>query len=296
MQERKLIVVVGLALAICACSTNRSYDPVTEDIVVVDEKYLPATKQVWFKSEGVELYGYLLQAQGPGPHPTVVFARGFPDPFSLLDIATPLRRAEFNSFLFLYRGFWGMDGNYTMMNSLKDLKAAIGFLRSEEAMKELRVDGSRVILHGYSFGAPIVLKAASEDPTLRAVASIDGSDLREYKNPSDKDRDTAIKEITSTRGIHFSPTQVIDELIAQQDYWDPVKYAPAFDGKCVLFVLATKGAGSEHYDPAIADLLRSRTKFTEVTLDTTHSFADKRIALTRAVLSWAEQLKSQGCL
>ena len=194
-------VVVFSAGLLGACSAVKPYDPVVEDPVVLNKEFPSDSKIIQFRSGGVELWGSLGIAQGKGPHPTVVVARGFPDPASNIDVVWALRRAGFNALSFYYRGYWGMGGTYTMMNSYEDLNAAIEFLRTEKAEKEWRVDPKRIILLGYSAGGPIALKAASQDRGIRAVVLVDPSDLRAYRNISKKDYDERIAHFGESLGV-----------------------------------------------------------------------------------------------
>jgi len=294
--------IVAISAFVCslgllgACGAMKPYDPVVEDPLVVDREFPFDVKALRLSSGGVELFGTLREAQGRGPHPTVVVARGFPDPESNVDVAMALRRAGFNILSFYYRGFWGMGGYYTMMNSLEDLKAVIESLRTERAEKEWRVDRKRIILLGYSFGGPIALKAASQDPEIRALILMDASDLRFYKNLSPKDYEDGVSEIDTTFGVRASGKQVIDEIVAQQDFWDPIRSVRGLSGKCVLSVLATNGEAKHQFPPYFTDAMRANERFTAVTLDTDHGFIDHRIALTRTVVSWAQGLWTQSCL
>src|SRR5437867_4115657 len=54
-------------------------------------------------SGGARMNGRLFIAQGAGPHPTVVVARGMQDLLGSLDVAMALRRAGFNVLSFNYR-------------------------------------------------------------------------------------------------------------------------------------------------------------------------------------------------
>jgi uncharacterized protein len=289
-------VVVFSAGLLGACSAVKPYDPVVEDPVVLNKEFPFDFKQIQFPSGGVELWGSLGIAQGKGPHPTVIVARGFPDPASNIDVVLALQRAGFNALSFYYRGYWGMGGTYTVMNSYEDLNAAIEFLRTEKAEKEWRVDPKRIILLGYSLGGPIALKAASQDRGIRAVVLIDPTDLRQFRNMTKKDNDEQIAYLGGVLGVRASGKQVVEEIVAQQGFWDPIAAVPGLSGKCVLTVWAAHGNGAEPIAPYFADAMHANDLFVGPTLETSHYFTDRRIALTRIIVSWAEGLQAQSCL
>ena len=60
---------------------------VTADPSSVDTAFPPVMRPVRIASGGVSLNGVLYLAQGPGPHPTVVFLHGFPGDEKNLDLA-----------------------------------------------------------------------------------------------------------------------------------------------------------------------------------------------------------------
>jgi uncharacterized protein len=283
-----------------ACGSSKPYDPVTEDPPVVDKDFPIDWDDVRIASGGVELFGRLRMAQGKGPHPTVVAARGFPDPESNIDLMLALPRAGFNTLSFYYRGYWGMGGTYTMRNSYEDLKAAIAFLKSDEAVAKFRVDRNRLIVLGTSGGGPISVKAASENPEIRALILIDPVDMRHFKNVSQEEYDSWVKEYDSTIGVHVSGKDAMAETMPQVDFWDPVRAVPGLSRKCVLAVMATRGPVADWSvnikPPTFAEAMRSNERFSVVTLDTDHAFGDHRIALMRTIVSWAQGLPSKSCL
>ena len=55
---------------------------------------------------GVLVNGLAYIAAGPGPHPTLVIAHGWPGNEKNIDIAQSVRRAGWNTVVFNYRGAW----------------------------------------------------------------------------------------------------------------------------------------------------------------------------------------------
>jgi pimeloyl-ACP methyl ester carboxylesterase len=300
MRRLAVWVLVAAAGLLGACGSLKPFDPVTDDQVLGDKDFPSTSDDLDFTSGGVKLYGLMRIAQGKGPHPTVVAARGTPDPETNVDVLMALRRAGFNTLSFYYRGFWGMGGTYTKNNQLEDMKAAIAALRSEEAAAKFRVDRDRIIVLGYSGGGPIALKAASDDAGIRALVLIDPIDLRFLKDISAKEYESWVAMFDSLTGVRVSGKDLVAEEVRQLDFWDPIAAVPSLTGRCVLAVMATRGViadlSKKIGPPAFADAMRGNEKFSLVTLDTDHGFDDRRIALTRSIVSWAQGLQAKSCL
>lgn len=64
------------------------------------------------------------------------------------DLAQIFRRAGYNVMVFHYRGSWGSDGTYSIINILEDAETAVNFLKSEKCIKSYRVNPQKIILIG----------------------------------------------------------------------------------------------------------------------------------------------------
>lgn len=283
--SRRVIPAVALSLCLAAqAAGTRTIDPVSQDPVVVDKVHPPRVHEVTFDSGGVSLYGKVFSAQGTKPHPTVLIARGFPDMTSSADIALVLQRAGYNAMIFNYRGAWGMGGTYSMENSYQDLKAAVAFLRSASSTRDMQVDPKRIVLYGYSFGGPIVLRLAAEDAAIRGVAHIDGSDLRWKIPPNERaEWEASLKTpaIPSTTG-----RDILDGIEAHLQDWDPAGYTDGLKGKDVLLVWSGLGEPPEKVGTPLRLLFAGKARLTIRQFKTDHDFADHRMRLARAVLAW----------
>jgi len=266
-----------------------AYDPISQDEVVANKAFPPRTAEASFESDGVKLYGLVFCAQGKGLHPTVLYARGFPDTTASNDILRVLQRAGYNVMFFNYRGTSSMGGIFSMQHSYEDLRAALSFLRQENSAKTMGVDPAAVVLYGYSWGGPIALRLAAEDSAIKALILQDPSDLRAYSSMTPQ----ALAEEEADGASPVVPTasvkQVIDGLIVHPSDWDPVRYVEGLSGKTVLVAWASKSSeSSEQVAPvdSLATLLGPRSHFSSTIFNTDHGFTDKRIALTRKYLSW----------
>jgi dienelactone hydrolase len=275
-------------LSACTSVPGAGFDPVTQD-PPADAAFPASSRDVSFDSHGARLSGRLFLASGAGPHPTIVIARGMPDLLGSLDIAMALRRAGFHVLSFNNRGCWGSEGTFTLRHSYEDVESAVNYLRSDWGAKQQRVDPDRISLMGFSWGGPVVLKAAAADPRVRAVALLDATDMRSDIDDMRAHPQETVDWLASMGAVRMTtPRAVVDEIIADADFWDPLAARASLAGKDVLVVVATKGTGSEPPQvPSLKDAFRDVARVEAVTMDTNHTFDDHRQALARTVVSWA---------
>jgi len=282
-------VLIGFfAAPVAAWSAgNRHFDPVAEDEIVLDKAFPPKTSEPVFVSSGISLYGQIYLTQGKGTHPTVLYARGFPDSTGSNDIARVLRRAGYNVMFFNYRGTSSMGGVFSEQHAYEDLRAALEFLRSDSSAKELGVDPDNIILFGYSFGGPIALRLAAEDVKIRAVIHMDGTDLRGFRDISPTDKALWDQESTSSLVPSATGKQINDDIVAHLQDWDPAHYAEGLAGKYVFLAWASKASSQQVENvPSLSELFSKRSHLTSAIFNTDHGFTDKHIALTRSILHW----------
>jgi pimeloyl-ACP methyl ester carboxylesterase len=94
--------------------------------------------------------------------------------------------------------------------------------------------------------------------------------------------------ITTTTG-----RELVAEGIAHADEWDLTRVAAKLSDRPILFVAGTRDKTvpiDTNHRPIFAAAQRAgNQEVTEVILDADHAFSDKRIALIRAVVGWADR-------
>ncbi|HEV8694711.1 MAG TPA: alpha/beta fold hydrolase [Lysobacter sp.] len=296
-----VIVILGLCCAVSAIgqTADPSLDAVAADPTTFDAAFPAATRSFKFASGGVPLNGRALIAQGKGPHPTVILLHGLPGIELNLDLAQAIRRAGWNVLMFHYRGSWGSGGDFSFSNVLQDVDAAVAHVRSPATAADLRIDMKRIALVGHSMGGFAALTAAARDPEIHAVASISGWDVGlagTAARSNTKMVDFVSKLLSTSTELRVPSTDaVIQEWLAKADDWLLAKSAPALTKKSVLLVAASRDTvvpPARYHAPLLQALQEQKAgSLTEVTLESDHSYSDRRIALSKAVVSWLERQK-----
>jgi hypothetical protein len=269
-------------------------DAVAADPSPPDSVYPPEMRTVRIPSGGVHLNGVLYLAQGQGPHPTVVFLHGFPGDEKNLDLAQAVRRAGFNALVFYYRGAWGSPGDFSRVHALEDVVATLAWLRAPVTADWFRVDPSRSILVGHSFGGFAALHTAARSEAVAAVAALAPVDLGARGAAS---RDPAVftreaqrraAQLGALRGT--SSDALGRELVTHADEWSLLRHANALAKKRVLLVAAAHDEAvplTEAYEPLAAKLRKAGAReLTTLILPSDHAFSSARVRLARALTEW----------
>ena len=289
--ERLVTLLLLLVLGGCASGGNAPFDPVTADVPEIDVQFPPVNAEISFGSGGDRLPGYLMVANGRGPHPTVLLLHGYPGNEKNLDLGQSLRRAGFNVLFMHYRGAWGAQGRFSIERLHTDVAAALTWLRAQG--RQYRVDGLRFSLLGHSMGGYAALRAGASDARLDCVVGLAAANLGDYPNRT-------ANELASfaayTDGLFmlngFDGQQALRELRANQRQFDLRNAAAGLAGKSVLLVT---GRQDTVVPPSVqAELAEAygrlgRIDLTAVEMEGDHAFSGQRIALQRLVVAWMAQ-------
>ncbi len=292
-----LILSSLLLLAACSGTTphramtateNATYDPVTMDTVLIDSEHPPFIQELFIPSDGAKLSGFILGANGGGPHPTVVLLHGYPGNEKNLDLAQSIRRAGFNVLFFHYRGAWGSEGRYSLTTLSDDVANVLKFLRESDS--SLRVDTGRLSIIGHSMGGFAALRSASLDSEISCVAGLAAANLGEYASRDERQL-SSFKAYTNQLMMlnGFSGEQAVTEINANADAFDVRNYGAQLRGKSVLLIA---GESDRVVPPAVQDRMVAAFKkepglqLQHLVLPGDHSFSSTRILVQRSVIDW----------
>ncbi len=286
-----LVFALSAAQSVGAQSRAATYDPVTMDPPIRDTVNPPSREELAFTSHGSRLNGLMYTAQGAGPHPTVILLHGYPGVERNLDLAQAIRRAGINVLYFNYRGSWGSSGTFSFANAQEDVLSAIGYLRTPDVARHLRIDPAHIALVGHSMGGWLAFLGAAADPTIACVGGIEASDMtyvRGELTPSRRTDSTFIvyaNMLTAPGGpLRASSDSLLASLRANAETWTLPHHAAELSGRTILLLDNNRNAGHARL---VASLRQAGAKhLTEEVWTTDHTFSDRRIALAHRVLDW----------
>jgi alpha/beta superfamily hydrolase len=243
--------------------------------------------------------GVLFLAQGVGPHPNAVLLHGFPGSTKNEDLAYAIQRAGWNVLTFQYRGSWGSEGEFSWSGALVDASAAIAFIGGPNGAGDRGLP-DQVVVIGHSFGGWVALMTAARNSKVRAVASIAAPNIgRRARNLRDPEYYAARLRgleggLLPVRGT--SADDLLREILTHSEEWDLTTHVSTLSRKTVLLVGGQRDTAAplaEEHVPLVEALQQEGApNMTSFVLDADHGFTDKRIALTKIVISWLAEAES----
>ena len=160
----RIAFLVGLAIILIMGCDGCFYFP-SREIVYTPQTFHIDYDEVRFKaSDGVELWGWFLKAEGP-PKGTVIHFHGNAQNISTHIVESYwLPQYGYNVLLFDYRGYGKSQGRVTRAGTVLDGHAAVDYLLSRED-----VDPNRLVMFGQSLGGAVGLVVAADRPEIAAV-------------------------------------------------------------------------------------------------------------------------------
>lgn len=293
------IFIILITLTLIGCATNKGSQHLIQfDPNQIDNANPPAIKDLNFDSYGNRLNGILYQANGAGPHPTVVLLHGYPGNEKNLDLAQSMRRAGYNVLFFHYRGAWGSGGNFSFSNVVQDVGSSIDYLRTNA--DSIRVDPKRILLIGHSMGGFAAIQGAAKDEAIKCVAGIAPADVGRIADIFQANPTVAnefAKGADSLSMLNGWPGEiVITELNNNRDAFSLVDLAPKLNGKSVLLVAGNLDKvipPETFHTPLVAAYSdQPNISLTHTTLPGDHAFSWSRFQLIETVINWA--IKCEG--
>jgi pimeloyl-ACP methyl ester carboxylesterase len=308
-----LLLVVSL-LSFVACDRSsgpddsgtgiRGFDPASSDLSDFDSTNPPRISETFFEIEEVGMNAIVYEAQGAGPHPTVVLLHGFPGNERNLDLAQAIRRAGWNVIFFHYRGAWGSGGQFSFLHVIEDVEVVVDEISEPEFAREHRMDPERIALVGHSMGGFAALVLGAELPAVDCVVSMSGANLgglaRSLENSPEQSAAFAATLdgwAGPIRGL--SGEQLIKELAMHAERFDTVERANALAGKDLLLIAGARDVVTParvHHVPLVEALEAAQAASLETMIfeHADHAYSGQRIALARLVTRWLQKNCAQG--
>lgn len=276
------------AIAALILPTTISASPVSNDPVDIDRTSPPGLIELTVPSAGAKMVGHMYTANGPGPHPTVVFLHGFPGNEKNLDVAQALRRAGFNTLYFHYRGAWGSGGDYTLRNVTEDAAAAVDYVRKNA--DKLKTNPGKISLFGHSLGGFNALYSGANDKSITCTVAVAPADFTAaIDNPKEDNAQIAIGG-TSVPGLKdYSMKDLFDEVGANPTFFQLPHYMEGFAGRPLMIISGDKDKViniASQYPIANAAKTGGAAPIDHIIMDADHSFSWRRIELAETTVSW----------
>jgi dipeptidyl aminopeptidase/acylaminoacyl peptidase len=254
-----------------------------------------------FASEGACVRGRFFAAVGTDDPTTLLFVPGWNDPagnpFDDLGLSALLAEKGINVCTFNPRGLHPSEGIHTHAGTLRDIGAALQWLRQAEVQKRFKVDTARLALGGYSYGGGMAMAFAARDPGVRRVISIAGTDHGEFAR--EWQRNPAFAEgmrrwLLSTRvpegPARFDMEASLHELIDHPDIFGLRENAKKLADRSILIFGGWEDTGptiDQHLLPLYRALRGAGAeKVTFIVYHTDHSFSNVRQRLAADIAEW----------
>jgi dienelactone hydrolase len=252
-----------------------------------------------FFSGDSKLQGWFYPAAGTGPFVTAILLHGFP-PYNqdVRGLGGRMMKDGINALVFDHRGVRDSEGVFTHQNALADVSAAIAYIRSTNIAEGMKIDTSRIVLAGYSFGGGLALIGSLTQPSISKVVSIAGANLGElarqcleddnFRKNAEINKDEEMGESGMVRGL--GGKAFVASVIDTMDKYDWLKYSDALADKDILLVGGWRDpyATIERFILPIYRALQNcgAKKLNIEVYDTDHSFLGFEEQLAQRITSW----------
>ena len=254
---------------------------------------------------GVLLKGKFYMSEGIGNFPTVILLHGFPgNEIDVLGIGSQLSEVGINALTFNYSGTHQSEGDCNFENTQKDIKAVFEFIHQSKNTHKYKIDTTRIILGGYSYGGGMALTYAANHQEIKAVFSIAGNDhgvfMEEYNRNSEMQKiiDKMFNDLKAPTGqVRFArggtPKEIAEmKIIELNPTYHLLKSAPLLVKKDILLI-----GGWDDHNVSIENIilplyraLREEAKTVRiVAFQDDHSFKDSREGLARTIIEWIKK-------
>ena len=253
---------------------------------------------VKFISEGACVRGKFYTPVGTTPIATLLLFPGWPgDPNDVLGLGALLAAQGLNVCMFNPRGLQQSEGIHSHANTLRDIAAALQWLRRADVQRRFGVDTNRLALGAHCYGGGMAMAYAAQDPGVRRVISIAGNDHGEFirelqrnaamaegirtwmlstrrpEGPAEFDYDAGLKELIDHQevyGLRENAAKLADRSILLIGGWEDEQVT--IDQFLLPLYRALRGAGAG--------------KVTFLVYHTDHEFSNVRQRLASDIADW----------
>ncbi|MEM6581942.1 MAG: alpha/beta fold hydrolase [Pseudomonadota bacterium] len=260
-------------------------------------EYKAAIAEITIPSQGSRMPGLIYVAAGAGPHPTLILLHGFPGNERNLDLAQAARRNGFNVVFFNYRGAWGAEGSYSLLQLADDVQAVLTFLRQPANAKQYRIDVNHLSLLGHSLGGYTALAAGAQDDSVVCVGAIAPANLGVWKDAF-MAKDATSDRLSDYADSLFMLSDFDQEVMraelntASMEDLDTRRFGEDLQDKSVFMIVGDQDPvtpAATMFDPVIQAYQQvPGLELEHHVISGDHSFSWSRLELIGLVLDWLE--------
>ena len=248
--------------------------------------YPASTKELTFNAGGDRMSGFIYQAAGIGPHPTVLLLHGYPGNEKNLDVAQALRSIGWNAVFFHYRGAWGSEGEFSFLNAEQDVQTVLQFISDEANAKALNIDRNLISIIGHSMGGHLAIAGILDNQSVNCAVAYDGANLGVGDVGIIDDPNTTISWLEYSDSLFmlngWSGEKAKQELKTHAKALNLVRRVNTLNGRSVLLIAADTEVIplKSHIEPLLEALVKTNNSdVTYKLIDDDHSFNSSRTEL-----------------
>ena len=258
---------------------------------------------IFITRDDIKLNGKFFLAEGEGPFTTVILLHGLPgNETDVLGLGKKFSESGINALTFNYSGSYGSEGLGNFKNTLNDIEASYNYLHEHQNVIEYRIDTTRIILGGYSYGGGMSLTYAANHPEINTVFSIAGTDHGEFMRDYNRNPDFAqmideyFETLKTPNGpVRFDklglPAEVSEIGIENIDPALDLRIAaPMLGSKNILLIGGWDDVNvtiENHILPLYRTLQKENVEKVQlVAFQDNHAFKKVRFELTDVIINW----------
>jgi len=250
------------------------------------------------RNNGIRLDAKIYVTDKPNKVPSVILLHGFPgNQSSPLGLAERLNSAGLNILVFNYQGSYLSEGNFSFDNSIDNVNSAFNFLLLPQNQTKYKIDTSKIIVCGYSFGGTIAIESAMYNDKIRYLVSIANDDHSVSIKKAANDLEFR-ENYRKFVGGSFEPNgpfrgdlkALLEYNIQNVDRYDLVKNADKLKSKKILFIVGWQDNTSLieiNTLPLYRKLMQSNKVNTSIKgFESDHRFGNVIDDLSNTLINW----------
>jgi len=242
--------------------------------------------ELTISSNGDRMSGIAYLAAGKKPHPTILLLHGYPGNEKNLDVAQAMRRKGWNVVFFHYRGAWGSEGEFSIINAEQDVQNVLQYITDDNNAQKLRIDIDQVSIVGHSMGGHMAVAGLIDNPNVKCAISYDGANMGANKSGIFDDPETSKmwKEYSDSLFMleGWSGDKAIEEAKQHGTALDLLQRIKKVNARPILFIAANTDVipMEVHITPLVNALkLMKNNQVALQVIEDDHSFSSSRLLL-----------------